>query len=190
MKLSWPDIKFLNDFRKFFGQYILEREWRTVKRKVSSVSLRGAKNVGVIFNARDEKQFSEIKLFVQELKQDGKEVRTLGFVPKQEMITFFENSIQHEFFSNDDFNWYFKPKGRKVVGFMSEPFDLLIDLRLKKSIPLLFIVSLSRSTFKVGRFRKEFKEYYDLMIELEDEANLNYFIVQVKHYLNMIRDGE
>lgn len=188
MKLSWPDIKLINYLRKFFGQYILEREWRTVKRDVRSVNMNSAKNVGIMFNARDKKQFGVIKAFVTELRSDGKKVKALGFVPKKELIELLETDEDYGFFGSDDFNWYFKPKGRKVVGFMSEPFDLLIDLRLKKSIPLLFIVSLSRATFKVGRFREEFKEFYDLMIEMEDENELDNFISQVKHYLNMITE--
>lgn len=183
---SWPDIPFLNKTRLFFGRYILEKEWRTSKRVIRSVSLAQSKNVGVIFNAKDEGQFAEIKKFVKELKQDGKTVRALGYVPKAEMMSFFESSIQYEFFSNEDFNWYFKPQGRKVVGFMSERFDLLIDLRLKKSIPLLFIVSLSRATFKVGRFDKEYQEYYDMMMEVEANEPLEFFIKQIKHYLNKI----
>ncbi len=188
MKLRWPDIKFINNIRKFFGQHILEKEWRTVNREVRSISLNDAKNVGVIFNARDEKHFESIKKLVKEFKLQGKQVKALGFVPKKEHMDWFSSNEDFGFFTNDDFNWYFKPKGRKVVGFMSEPFDLLIDLRLKRSIPLLFIVSLSRSTFKVGRFRKEFQEYYDLMMDLPDNnVDLDFFIEQMKHYLNMLK---
>ena len=188
MKLHWPDIKFINNIRKFFGQYILEKEWRTTKRDIRSVSLTEAKNVGVMFNARDEKHFESIKNLVKEFKSQGKKVQALGFVPKTEHRDWFKSSEEFGFFTNEDFNWYFKPKGRKVVGFMSEPFDLLIDLRLKRSIPLLFIVSLSRATFKVGRFRKEFQEYYDLMMELpDDNEDLDFLIEQMKHYLNMLK---
>lgn len=188
MKFHWPDIKFINNIRKFFGQYILEKEWRTSKRDIRSISLDEAKNVGVMFNAKDEKHFESIKNLVKELKEQGKKVNALGFVPKTEHRDWFKSGEEFGFFTNEDFNWYFKPKGRKVVGFMSEPFDLLIDLRLKRSMPLLFIVSLSRATFKVGRFRKEYQEYYDLMMELpDDNENLDFFIEQMKHYLNMLK---
>lgn len=188
MKLRWPDIKFLNNIRLFFGRFILEREWRTSKREVTSVSLNEAKNIGVMFNAPDEKHFAQIKKFVQDQKDQGKKVTALGFVPKSEHRDWFQNNEVFGFFTNEDFNWYFKPKGRKVVGFMSEPFDLLIDLRLRRSIPLLFIVSLSRATFKVGRFHSDFKEYYDLMMELPDNVDdLAFFIEQMTHYLNMLK---
>jgi hypothetical protein len=40
----------------------------------------------------------------------------------------------------------------------------------------------------VGRFRKEFQEYYDLMMELpDDHEDLDFFIEQMKHYLNMLK---
>ena len=188
MKFRWPNIKIISDIRKFFGQYILEKKWRTSKRQVNAISLKEAKNVGVIFNARDEAHFESIKKLVREFKGQGKQVTALGFVPKAGHRDWFNSNDEFGFFTNDDFNWYFKPKGRKVVGFMSEPFDMLIDLRLKRSIPLLFIVSLSRATFKVGRFRKEFQEYYDFMMDLPDNnEDLDFFIEQMKHYLNMLK---
>jgi hypothetical protein len=73
-----------------------------------------------------------------------------------------------------------------VAGFISEPFDILIDLRLSKFTSLLFIVALSRAQFKVGRYRTDFKEFYDLMIDVEDNSDLTYFISQIQHYLEMM----
>jgi hypothetical protein len=115
-------------------------------------------------------------------------VKALGFVPKAEVTSFIQSSHDFDFFSKEDFNWFYKPQGRKVVGFMSESFDILIDLRLNRSIPLLFIVGLSRAHFKVGRFGEKFKDFYDLMIDIDGKADLPYFTTQIEHYLSMLNE--
>jgi len=156
-------------------------------RDVQSLGLDQARSIGIIFNAHDEQTFKQIREFSDALRGGGlRSVRSLGFVPKKEVAAFLQSSQDFDFFSREDFNWYFKPQGRKVVGFMSEPFDILIDLRKKRFVPLLFIVGLSRAQFKVGRFGLGFKEFYDLMIDIDDKAKLGYFIDQIKHYLSMI----
>lgn len=168
------------------GEYFLKKEMRIRTRKVQSMGLDSARNIGIIFNARDERTFKLIREFADKLRGGGlRNVKALGYVPKAEVASFLQSSQDFDFFTRDDFNWYYKPQGRKVVGFMSEPFDILIDLRLNKFIPLLFIVGLSRAQFKVGRFGDGFKEYFDLMINVDDNAELPYLISQIQHYLEI-----
>jgi hypothetical protein len=111
-------------------------------------------------------------------------------VPKAEVAAFLQSSQDFDFFTREDFNWYYKPQGRKVAGFISESFDILIDLRLSKFTPLLFIVALSRAHFKVGRYRTDFKEFYDLMIDVDDNSDLTYFTEQILHYLSMLNQSK
>lgn len=162
---------------------------RIRNREVQSVGLDSARSIGIIFNARDERTFKQIREFADRLRGGGlRSVKALGFVPKAEVASFLQSSQDFDFFTREDFNWYYKPQGRKVVGFISEPFDILIDLRINKFIPLLFVVGLSRAHFKVGRYGEKFKEFYDLMIDVDGNSDLQYLIDQVMHYLKML-DG-
>ena len=189
MKKWLPDIAIVNKMRLTVGSYFLSKEMRIRKRDMQGMGLDAARSIGVIFNAKDESSFKLIRELTDHLRGGGlRQVKALGFVPKAEVSAFLQSSQDFDFFSKQDFNWFFKPQGRKVAGFISEPFDILIDLRLNKSIPLLFIVGLSRAQFKVGRYGNNFKEYYDLMIDVEGEPELSYFIEQIKHYLTMLNE--
>ena len=169
------------------GSYFLSKEMRIRNREVQGMGLDSARSIGIIFNAKDERTFKQIREFADQLRGGGlRSVKALGFVPKAEVASFLQSSQDFDFFSREDFNWYYKPQGRKVAGFISESFDILIDLRLSKFTSLLFIVALSRAQFKVGRYRDHFKEFYDLMIDVEDNDNLSYFISQIQHYLEML----
>lgn len=160
---------------------------RVRTREVQSMGLESARSIGIVFNAKDERTFKLIREFSDQLRGGGlRKVKSLGFVPKAEVASFLQSSQDFDFFTREDFNWYYKPHGRKVVGFMSEPFDILIDLRLNRFISLLFLVGLSRAHFKVGRFGKDHEEFYDLMIDVDGTEDVSYLIEQIRHYLNML----
>lgn len=189
MKQWLPDIAIVNKVRLTVGSYFLQKEMRIRKRDVQGMGIDAARSIGIVFNAKDESSFKQIREFTDYLRGGGlRQVKALGFVPKAEVSAFLQSSQDFDFFSKEDFNWFFKPQGRKVAGFIGEPFDILIDLRINKSIPLLFIVGLSRAQFKVGRYGDGFKEFYDLMIDVEGEAELKFFIEQIKHYLTMLNE--
>ncbi|MGB0368087.1 MAG: DUF6913 domain-containing protein [Flavobacteriales bacterium] len=189
MKQWLPDIAIVNKVRLTVGSYFLQKEMRIRKRDVQGMGLDSARSIGIVFNAKDENTFKQIREFTDYLRGGGlRQVKALGFVPKAEVSAFLQSSQDFDFFSKEDFNWFYKPQGRKVAGFISEPFDILIDLRINKSIPLLFIVGLSRAQFKVGRYGDKFKEFYDLMIDVDGEAGHGFFIEQIKHYLTMLNE--
>ena len=189
MKQWFLNIPFISKLRLTVGSYFLNKEMRIRKREVQGIGLDNARSIGILFNAKDEQTFKQIRDFADELRGGGlRTVKALGFVPKSDVAAFLQSSQDFDFFSQEDFNWYYKPQGRKVVGFISDEFDILFDLRLKKSVPLLFIVGLSRAHFKVGQYGEKFKEFYDLMIDVEDSFDLPFFITQLKHYLSMINE--
>lgn len=164
---------------------------RIRNREIQGMGLGSARSIGIIFNAKDERTFKQIREFSDKLRGGGlRKVKALGFVPKAEVAAFLQSSQDFDFFTREDFNWYYKPQGRKVAGFTSESFDILIDLRLSKFTPLLFIVALSRAHFKVGRYRTDFQDFYDLMIDVGDNSELDYFIDQIEHYLQMLDKAE
>ena len=187
MKKWFLDIPFVAKIRLAVGSYFLQKEMRIRKREIQGMGLDQARSIGIVFNARDEQTFKVIREFSNQLRGGGlRKVKALGFVPKAEVASFLSSSQDFDFFSREDFNWYNKPQGRKVAGFISEPFDILIDLRMKKFIPILFIVGLSRAHFKVGKFGAGYKEFYDLMIDVDENADLSFFISQINHYLEML----
>jgi hypothetical protein len=173
------------------GTYFLKNEMRIRKREIQGMGLDSARSIGILFNAKDERSFKTIRDFADKLRGGGlRKVKALGFVPKQEVAAFLQSSQDFDFFTRDDFNWYYKPQGRKVAGFIGEQFDILIDLRLSRFTSLLFIVALSRAQFKVGRYRSDFKEFYDLMIDVDENSDLTYFISQIEHYLSMLNENK
>jgi hypothetical protein len=187
MKVWLPDIGPVNELRLKVGSYFLKQEMRNRNRQSVGVRLEDAKTIGILFNADGEKAFKLVREFSELLRDGGKrKIKALGFVPKVEVASFLQTSQDFDFFSKEELNWYFRPQGEKVSGFTKESFDILIDLRVERFIPFLFLVGLSKAKFKVGRYGAGLEEFYDLMIEVDDKTELEFFITQTKRYLDMI----
>jgi hypothetical protein len=179
------NIPFVLDLRRRVGAYMLESEMKEGSRQPQAISLDKAQKIGILFTGEDEQTLNSVSTFVKELRRNGKNVKCLGFVPKPNAVQTLRQSQDMDFFSTDDLNWYFRPQSSLVTSFLSEKFDMLIDLRIVRRVPLPFMVALSKARFKVGRFNEEDKQIFDLMIHADEGMGINEFIDQMRHYLTI-----
>jgi hypothetical protein len=184
MKL--PDLEWLNDFRRRLGEYQL-RSARPELRKVQAIGLAQAKSIGIILSGTDDSHFKAVRDLVEQLKGKGqRSVRAIGYVRHAQLADSLSASSFIEFFSNADVDLQFRPTDPKVALFVKEPFDVLIDLQMSHSMPLLHVAATSAARFKVGRRQDGYEDFYDLMIEAEPTADISFFIRQVLHYLHAL----
>jgi hypothetical protein len=172
--------------RKGVGRYFLEKQMEGMKRESAGIPLREAKRIGILFSGEDEATLKSVTIFVEELRKSGKSVRCMGYVPREKVAETLRTAWSLEFFTQADLNWYFRPESRHALSFIEEPFDLLIDLRLQRRMPLPFMVSLSKAKFKVGCHHEDEKVVHDLMIRSDESISLPEFIGQLRHYLEMV----
>jgi hypothetical protein len=154
-------VKFLNNTKAYIGQKVLERKIRDRNRTIAVCNINDAKKIGIIFNATHLISFEIIRNFVKELSQKKISVNALGYV----------NSKGFNFFTKSNLNWFNKPVTDTVEEFINIPFDILINLCLEEYYPIHYVVALSISTFKVGKYFKE-PNYLDLMIDIEKEKKV------------------
>jgi hypothetical protein len=62
----------------------------------------------------------------------------------------------------------------------------LINLERTPSLPLEFIQAESNARLKVGYYRQEREDHFDLMLDLPEKATFDEFVKQVNHYLTRI----
>ena len=181
-------IKIISAVRKKAANYFLEREYKKVKRKPEVRNLAQSKTIGILFEIRTEEDLNTVRFFVSQIKERNRKISVLGYVFKKELLQTLKSGNEFDFISQPDFNWYFKPKGYVIKNFMSDGFDLLIDLSMKKNPALLYIAAFSDAKMKVARFDDKQKEYFDLMIDIKKDTTLKYLINQVKHYITKINE--
>jgi hypothetical protein len=167
------------------GKNHLKSRLKTFKRKSQFFNFENAKTAGILFCCPDEHAFEAIKEFTSFLKLKNIEVNALCYYPGKKIPDKFLFHNHIDFFSNEDLNWYYKPKNASINQFIGKRFDLFFDLNINEYFPARFISSLSNGSFKVGMEKKENTDM-DLMINIDKNKTVTYLIEQIKHYLALI----
>ena len=83
----------------------------------------------------------------------------------------------------------YHPVSAETNSFIKNPFDVLIDINFQKHFPLVYVTLLSMARFKVGLYDNESEEYpFDLMMDMKNPVDIDGYLTQVIHYLEMIKD--
>jgi hypothetical protein len=161
-------MNLVNNFKSLVGERILLNHQKVHARVPACFTINDASNIGIIYNATENISFEIIKNLVKDISFDSKKVMVLGYVDSKNLIDNYLYRKGFDFFSRNDLNWYFRPITPGVTNFISEPFDLLINLSLDDHFPIRYITSLSSARFKAGRYSPDDK-CLDLMIDIEKE---------------------
>ena len=167
------------------GRSHLRSKLKNFKRKTQFYNFETAKTAGVLFCCPDEPSFEVIKEFASFLKSKNIAVTALGYFPGKKLPDkfLFHNNIN--FFSNNDLNWYYKPKNASLNKFINQNFDLFFDLGINNYFPLQYVGALSNASFKIG-MEKTSNTEHDLMINIDKNKTIAYLIEQIKYYLALI----
>lgn len=167
------------------GRSILNSKLKKTHRKRAVFNFDTASTVGIIFNATSEESYTITKEFVKFLESKKLKVERLGFVDNKELRDFYKQTPTAKYFSKKNINWYGKPKSPDVDEFINKEFDILIDLSLIDEYPIIYISSLSKAKFKVGRFSGK-AEFLDFMIDISENPTHKFLIEQIKRYLSQL----
>ena len=174
----------IRNIRKYFGNYDLRRKSRKIDRNKRIHNFTTAGTAGLIFNCRNEEEFKAVKEFKQFLESESIKTDVIGYVSDKQIPDHYLLRTGFNFFCQKDLTWYYKPNKVFVDDFIRKNYDILFDLSLRELFPLDYIVEISPSAYKIGRFRET--NPYDLMIEIKDEKSVPYLIDQIKHYLSIL----
>ncbi|MBN2610065.1 MAG: hypothetical protein JXB00_00765 [Bacteroidales bacterium] len=161
-------MKFIDNTKIYIGNKLLQRKLKNIKRNPLVCNINEAKTVGIIYNATNTVSFEIIKDFTKTLIQKNIVVSALGYVHSKKLIDHYLYRKGFDFFTKNNLNWYYRPESDSVKEFIQKPFDILINLCLETYYPIHYILALSASPFKVGKFFAE-PNYMDLMIDIEKE---------------------
>ena len=180
MKFTFLKIKL------FFGENFLQRLLKKESfRQVRSCNIDDAKSMGMICVIKNESDYESVVKIIKMIKGEFKipNIKILAYYPLKDDPEFLKSRLGLDFFTIYDLNYYAFPKKVVVKNFISERFDILLDLTELKNIPLRFILHMSNSPFKVGSFSEDKKPFYDLMIETDPKDYFQY----VKHVINYLK---
>ncbi len=140
------------------------------------------KKIGIIFNAYKKENIELIRHLIDYFKAKGVSCEALGFVNQNKMKDFNLASLNIDYFNSKDCNFLGFPNTDNVNNFISEKFDLIINLSEEENLMYDYIVSHSSARFRIGRSNINL---YDLIINFKTN-HLKDFITEVIFYLDLI----
>jgi len=182
-------VNIFSKIQFFVGDFVLKKKLKHLRRTKKVHNLKTAKRIGIVFNATKQEDYRQVTGFVKDIQGKGIEVKVLGFVNDKDVPNEYLFKRNFSYFLKKSLNWYRKPVNPEVEKFLKEKFDILIDFSLDNDYLFNYIIALSPSRFKVGKF-KEPNNHYDFMIKINKDKDLKYLIEQARHYLEMINRPE
>jgi hypothetical protein len=180
-------------FRKIrlkIGDAILRNKMAGTKRKKHYSNITEVKKIGIVWDASRIDDFTCLSRFYQKMHENKTDVKILGYfsgknLPNQLTAVRYLSIIKKE-----ELNIFYHPVSTDTNVFVNNRFDVLIDLNFNKLLPLQYISSLSNAGFKVGLFESGTRNTpFDLMMDLKSPVNVEDYLNQVVHYLEMINSG-
>lgn len=162
---------------------------KKLHRKKKFNNLRNAHKIGIVWAGDMTNDFESINKFHQEMQSRGIQVDILCYYPGKVLPDKYTAVRFLNCFKRADLSFLYFPRQPEVLEFMNTPYEILIDINFKKHFPLYYITALSTAEFKIGAGNTIDSDSLDMTIELQNHDNIDYFLEQVRIYLDMINTG-
>jgi hypothetical protein len=176
----------VGNIKKSTARFLLRKKLIQLKREVISSSFNEIKEIGVLYDASEKSNYDLVRLFIHNLKGEGKRVVSIGFINSKKEAEFVKPQLDFYYFNKKEINWLGIPSHSDAKRFIHTNFDLLIDLNIDEYFPLEYICTLSRSKFKVGKMGGYHSAVCDMQVDISKNHTSNFLITQLKHYLKLI----
>jgi hypothetical protein len=183
-------MKLFEQIRLKIGDFILRNKMAGTKRKAHYSNINQVKNIGIVWDASKIDDFACLSRFYQKMHENKTDVKILGYFAGNNLPNQFTAVRYLSIVKKEELNLFYHPVSVDTHSFVTNRFDVLIDINFKKLLPLLYISSLSNAGFKVGLFDSETRDTpFDLMMDLKSPVSVEDYLNQVVYYLEMINSG-
>jgi hypothetical protein len=151
-----------------------------------TIEYRKAWEVGILYSVEDLSKHEMIKEFIRHLEKDIKKVEVLTFLDKDK-----ENlEFRYNFFTVSDFSFWGEPIADSITKFAEKKFDFLLYLDLEINIYMENILARSKASCRIGSYQENKQEFFELMVNVTENAKICHLIDQMYHYIKIIRCPE
>ena len=172
-------IDFLKKYSLPFG---LKQSVKRNKTSRFSSSYRDAKRILFYFTSQGNQKIALIKRIQNKMEKEGKEVRSLYLLLRDEDKPDVHMDDGMERLSPEDFSLFGEIQKEPVKKLMDEEFDYLIHADMESSIYSDLVMSKCKAKCRIGRHFEDHKDQYDMMIGIPDGKRINFLLDQIYHY--------
>ena len=168
---------------------LLRKKSAKMKRQKMLFDFVSAKYIGVLCSSLDEANTAHLREFLQYLSQRGIKYSVIGYFDEKNIPENFLFWKEMDFFTRKDLNFFYIPQSPMVGKFISEPFDMLINCNIAGYFPVEYMSQLSVAKCKVG-IKREDESSCDLMIDIQKNQTIAYFLKNLEIYLTNLKNPQ
>jgi len=184
-------MELFKNIRLKIGKLILSRNVARNKRVVNYSNFKNVRNIGIVWDATRPAEFTSLNRFHQKMQDLKIDVTILGYFPGKNLPDQYTAIRYLRCIKKNEVNSFYHPDSSETRSFISNQFDILIDINFEKLVPLIYVTSLSRARLKVGLFDNNATgSPFDLMMEIKNPVDIETYLRQVIQYLEMINDNQ
>lgn len=173
------------------GNNLLRKKLEKTKRKVSYSNFGLVRKIGIVWDASQFDEFPVLSKFYQRMLERNIEVKILGYYPGKHLPDQYTAIRYLTCIRRNELNYFYHPISAESSSFINNAFDILIDINFHNLLPLRYLSTMSKASFKVGPGDPENNNSpFDLMLELEKPLHIEDYLNQVVEYLEMINAGK
>ena len=172
---------------RYYANKRLFKFYQTRSRNTRIKTLHNSKSVGILWHPADEGSIETYELLRKLLQTKGIKSTGIAFIDSNREMETLATVTHSGFLHRRNVRWFGCPQTSDGMQFIQDPFDILIDLSIVKTIALQYILVHSQATFKVGWQGAE-QNYYDLNIDVSEKPQCRYLMEQVVFYLENINE--
>jgi len=142
------------------------------------------KKVGVIFSFDDLKKHEAVKKFIKVLENDGIEVKTLAYKPKDTQN--FE--FYFDFFEDKDIGFFGSIQNPYFQSFLDQKLEYLFCLDDSLNLFMQYLLVHTKSDTRIGAFQPTEDEaaFFELMIKPKSNGDTKVLTEEIIHYVRKI----
>jgi hypothetical protein len=183
-------MELFRNLRLKTGNSILAKRVARMNRKVYYTGISEVKSIGIVWDASQTKDFSNLSRFYQKMHDRDIDVRIIGYFPEKELPDQYTAVRYFTCIRKEEVSFFYLPVSQESEYFIKNRFDVLIDINFASLLPLSCITSLSNAKFKVGLSGSYNGEStFDLMMELKKPVAVDKYLEEIMRYLEMINSG-
>lgn len=167
-------------------KYIANRQIKKIAalpRNKQFVKITEAKKIGLVFDAGNKEVFETIQKFIKQLKEYTKGVHAIGYIDEKVTPNFSYIKTDIDLFNRKELKNLYRPQSPYIKTFLEDEKDILIDANITDKLPLKYIVAASRAKCKVGIHSSSNEMLHDVLLAVNPDQGLEYFLQQSLKYL-------
>ena len=178
-------MSFLQNIKNRLADNHIQSKQKRNPRKKEFHNLESAKNIGILFDTLDDKNYSIAKKFSEDLAQKGYNVQTVGWIDAVELPD-FGVAQKILFYTNKDVKWNGEPISEELIEFVNKKFDLFFIFTESDHFSIKYITHLSKAACKIGSLTENCV-HLDLMIDQGKNKSIENLVNESLKYLSIIK---